>query len=94
MTSPPRLFPHLPERLAGLEDLAENLWWSWHPRARMLFKLLDRQAWKQSVHNPDLMLRNLPADLLATAAADPERIGHNSGSAGVQVVRTALVTAK
>jgi hypothetical protein len=27
------LFPHLPECLAGLEELAENLWWSWNPGA-------------------------------------------------------------
>jgi starch phosphorylase len=27
------LFPHLPERLAGLDELAENLWWSWNPGA-------------------------------------------------------------
>ena len=66
------VFPHLPPKLAGLEDLAENLWWSWHPRARMLFKLLDRLAWKQSGHNPDRMLRGLPGDVLVAAAADPE----------------------
>ena len=41
------LFPHLPKRLAGLEELAENLWWSWNPGARMLFKTLARQAWKE-----------------------------------------------
>ena len=57
--------PDLPARIAGLEDLAENLWWSWHPRARMLFKLLDRQAWKQSRHNPDRMLRDLPGEVMA-----------------------------
>jgi len=75
MTFSPPLFPHLPERLNGLEDLAENLWWSWHPRARMLFKLLDRQAWKQSGHNPDRMLRDLPPDILAAASTDSEYLG-------------------
>jgi hypothetical protein len=25
------LFPHLPELLAGLEELVENLWWNWNP---------------------------------------------------------------
>jgi len=64
------LFPHLPERLAGLEELAENLWWSWNPGARMLFKTLDRQAWKESGHNPDKMLREFPRELLEKAAAD------------------------
>jgi starch phosphorylase len=68
------LFPHLPERLAGLEELAENLWWSWNPGARMLFKNLDRQAWKESGHNPDKMLRELPRELLEKASADAESI--------------------
>jgi len=40
------VFPNISQPLFGLEDLAENLWWSWHPAARMLFKMLDRQARK------------------------------------------------
>ncbi len=66
------LFPHLPKRLEGLEELAENLWWSWNPGARMLFKTLDRQAWKESGHNPDKMLRDLPPELLEKAVADAD----------------------
>ena len=61
-------FPNLPQRIKGLGNLAENLWWSWNPSARMLFKMLDRQAWKESRHNPDKMLKELPADILVTAA--------------------------
>src|SRR5210317_1476658 len=68
------LFPHLPGRLAGLEELAENLWWSWNPGARMLFKTLDRQAWKESGHNPDKMLREFPRELLEKAGADADYI--------------------
>ncbi|MDX9787971.1 MAG: alpha-glucan family phosphorylase [Desulfobacterales bacterium] len=64
------LFPHLPDRIAGLEELAENLWWSWNPGARMLFKSLDRQAWKDSGYNPDKMLRELPPEILASAVSD------------------------
>jgi starch phosphorylase len=65
------LFPNLPHRIEGVGTLAENLWWSWQPGARMLFKLLDRQAWKESGHNPDRMLRELPAGILEKAAASP-----------------------
>jgi starch phosphorylase len=65
-------FPSLPQRLSGLGELAENLWWSWHPAARMLFKMLDRQAWKESGHNPDKMLKELPGKILDAAAQDPE----------------------
>ncbi len=69
-------FIHLPDRINGLEELASNLWWSWRPRARMLFKMLDRQAWKESGHNPDKMLRELPAEMLSAAAANPEYLRH------------------
>jgi starch phosphorylase len=65
-------FPSLPQRLSGLGELAENLWWSWHPGARMLFKMLDRQTWKESGHNPDKMLKELPREILEAAAQDPE----------------------
>ena len=66
------IFPNLPQRLSGLAELAENLWWSWHPAARMLFKMLNRQAWKENGHNPDKMLKELPGEVLESAASDPE----------------------
>ncbi|HEV8402170.1 MAG TPA: alpha-glucan family phosphorylase [Candidatus Limnocylindrales bacterium] len=37
-------FP-LPPRLEGLRRLAYNFHWSWHPRTRGLFNLIDRTAW-------------------------------------------------
>jgi starch phosphorylase len=61
-------FPYVPERIEGLGQLAYNLWWSWNPAARMLFKTLDRQAWKESVHNPVRMLREIPRDILDAAS--------------------------
>ena len=69
-------FPNLPARIKGLGNLAENLWWSWNPGARMLFKMLDRQAWKDSSHNPDKMLKELPAAILETAAGDVDYLRH------------------
>ncbi|OKY76813.1 MAG: alpha-glucan phosphorylase [Desulfobulbaceae bacterium DB1] len=65
-------FPNLPPSLAGLADLAENLWWSWHPAARALFKMISRQAWKESIHNPDKMLREVSRQALADAADNPD----------------------
>ncbi len=69
-------FPDVPERISGLGELAYNLWWSWHPAARMLFKLLDRQAWKASGHNPVKMLRDLPGKILESAASDADYLHH------------------
>jgi starch phosphorylase len=36
---------HLPPKLEGLRRLAYNLWWSWHPRARVLFSRIDAGGW-------------------------------------------------
>ena len=69
-------FPHLPNRLLGLGEMAENLWWSWHPAARMVFKSLNRQAWKENLHNPDKTLKELPRERLAEAAQDPDFLRH------------------
>jgi starch phosphorylase len=69
-------FPNLPEQLSGLSDLANNLWWSWHSAARMLFKRLNRQGWKESSHNPAAMLRALPREIFESAANDPQYIRH------------------
>jgi len=65
-------FDHIPERLSGLVDLSYNLWWSWHPAAKMLFKQLNRQAWKESIHNPVRMLQHIPPEFLEAACEDPE----------------------
>lgn len=69
-------FPNLPERLSGLAELAENMWWSWNPAARMLFKSLDRQAWKESIHNPDKMLKELPSEIMERAGVDEDYLRH------------------
>jgi starch phosphorylase len=60
----------LPPRIARLPDLASDLWWTWQ-RAREVFRRLDYPLWKRTGHNPVAMLRQLPADTLARAAADP-----------------------
>jgi starch phosphorylase len=61
----------LPARVARLKDLAYNLWWSWHPEARALFKEVDRTLWADTHHNPVQLLRQGPAPRLAAIAADP-----------------------
>jgi glycogen phosphorylase len=60
----------LPARVARLKDLAYNLWWSWHPEARALFKEVDRTLWSNTHHNPVQLLRTVPAERLEKLAAD------------------------
>src|SRR5579863_2712663 len=59
-----------PERIRRLGDLAHDLWWSWHPGAREIFRRLDLQLWRLTGHNPVQMLQRLPAEPLERAAAD------------------------
>ncbi|BAF70057.1 alpha-glucan family phosphorylase [Nitratiruptor sp. SB155-2] len=51
--------PNLPKELEGLQEIALNLWWSWNPKARRLFRTIDAYLWKESVHNPIKLLRSL-----------------------------------
>ncbi len=37
----------LPPQLEGLRRLGYNLWWSWNPRARVLFSRIDGLAWSR-----------------------------------------------
>jgi starch phosphorylase len=76
MDSIGKRFPHIPERITGLGELAFNLWWSWNPAARMLFKSLDRHAWKESVHNPVRMLREMPPEIMESAANNSHYLKH------------------
>ena len=63
--------PPLPDRVNRLDELAVDLWWSWHPEARNVFRHLDYALWRQTAHNPVRMLGLLPADRLEAAVADP-----------------------
>jgi len=61
----------LPKRIGRLDELAHNLWWSWHQQARNLFRILDYPLWRTSGHNPVKQLRDINPDKLKAAASDP-----------------------
>src|SRR6476659_6302668 len=49
--------PILPATLEPLRELSFNLWWTWEPAARRLFRELDTELWDQTNHNPVRMLQ-------------------------------------
>lgn len=61
----------LPERIVRLGELANNLWWSWHPEATWLFQHLDRTLWEITQHNPVRLLTEIPREKLEMVATDP-----------------------
>jgi glycogen phosphorylase len=63
--------PTLPPRLRRLPELAADLWWTWNTPAREVFRRLDYPLWRQTAHNPVLMLRLVSQEMLNQAAAEP-----------------------
>ena len=61
----------LPDRIARLGELAQDLRWTWNHNARELFRRLDYQLWRQTAHNPVHMLRLLSGERLTEAASHP-----------------------
>lgn len=66
------VLPRIPKPIERLDDLAHNLYWTWDPDARRLFRHLDRDLWEASNHNPIALLRDIRQERLNTAAADAE----------------------
>ena len=63
--------PKLPPRLARLEELAGNLWYSWDRATRALFARLDPDLWEATGHSPKALLKRIDQQRLLDAAADP-----------------------
>ena len=65
------VIPKLPAALEPLRDIVYNLWWTWEPAARKLFRHLEPALWNQTNHNPLRMLQlSRQARLLEVAEDD------------------------
>ena len=73
MNTPPPVA--LPERLRRLPELANDLWWTWNAPAREVFRLLDYSVWRQTAHNPVLMLRKMSPDVLQLLVEEKQFLG-------------------
>src|SRR5260370_40062267 len=51
------VIPTLPAALEPLREMTFNLWWTWEPLARRLFRHLDPDLWNRTNHNPVRMLQ-------------------------------------
>jgi glycogen phosphorylase len=63
--------PRIPKRLARLEEIAANLYYSWDRPTRALFAKLNPALWDAVGHNPKAMLKRIDEQRLIDAAADP-----------------------
>ena len=62
---------NLPESLVNLGELAYNLWFSWNPDARDLFRDIDLDLWRACGRNPVGFLLRVDQDKLKHFSQDP-----------------------
>lgn len=70
----------LPQSIARLGELSQNLWWSWTPEARRLFDSIDPTLWHLTHHNPVKLLADVRAERLEKLAQDPTFIRQYSAA--------------
>ncbi len=51
--------PILPKRFARLDELVNDLYYSWNRKVRGLFRHLDQDCWNAASHNPKVFLRRM-----------------------------------
>ncbi|OGS91993.1 MAG: alpha-glucan phosphorylase [Gallionellales bacterium GWA2_60_18] len=71
-----RVRPKIPARLARLEELANNLWYSWDRPTRALFTRLHPGLWWACGQNPKAFLKRVNEQRLLDAAEDEVFIGN------------------
>ncbi len=62
--------PVIPDSLSGLNELANNLLYSWDRNVRGLFYRLDLELWEKCEHKPKVFLRRISQQTLDDAARD------------------------
>jgi glycogen phosphorylase len=55
-----------------LRELAQNLWWSWQPDIRAIFREIDPETWRITYHNPVALLQRVGPESVARRVQDLE----------------------
>jgi glucan phosphorylase len=85
--------PPLPARIARLNELAYDLWWSWNAEAREVFRDLDYPLWRFTDHNPVLLLHLVEPERLEHSAQDEEFLRlYDTAVAALDIVRAGVGT--
>ncbi|MBR3002330.1 MAG: alpha-glucan family phosphorylase [Clostridia bacterium] len=60
--------PQLPKRIDKLQEVANNLWWSWNTEFLRLFQKIDKDLWENSNKNPIKFLKRVSQEKLEDAS--------------------------
>ena len=69
-TFPLEIQPRIPEELGRLQEMANDLMYSWDRSIRSLFHRLDKDLWHACGHNPRAFLRRVSQQRINDAVAD------------------------
>ncbi len=64
--------PQLPDRISKLNDIANNVWWTWNVDSLKLFEKLDFDLWQKVGKNPIKFLKQANQEKLNQASCDPQ----------------------
>jgi starch phosphorylase len=70
------VLPSLPDKIAHLQELANNVWYSWSPDLQQLFRRLDQDCWEQCNKNPVQTLAHVSQEKLRAAAESESFVAH------------------
>ncbi len=62
----------IPEKFAGLREIASNLWWTWNYSASAMFKYIDSELWREKRYNPRVFLGEVDIDRIKSLENDKE----------------------
>ena len=68
--------PNLPENIKFLEELGENMWFSWNWQAILLFFKIDPLQWNKSRRNPKWFLGSVPQQRFEELSKDKDFVDH------------------
>jgi len=66
----------LTELIAGLNELARNLWWTWDQAAQEIFQELSPRAWQNLYHNAVAILHEVSEQELRVRLQEPDLSAH------------------
>ena len=62
--------PQLPKNINRLQEIANNLWWSWNTEFLRLFKRIDNDLWETVDKNPVKFLKRVSQERIEMASKD------------------------
>jgi len=66
------VIPQLPERIAKLSEIANNLWWSWNTDFLRLLETIDRDLWEACEKNPVKFLKMISQEKIEEFVSNEE----------------------